>query len=47
MVSGAGIDRKKIPGAAMFLFAAEAGGVDHPSGDARITKVRETLQSKC
>jgi hypothetical protein len=47
LVSGAGIDRKKIPGAAMFLFAAEGGGGDHPSGEERIAKVRETLQSKC
>jgi hypothetical protein len=47
LVSGAGIDRKKIPGAAMFLFAAEAGGGDHPKGDLRIAKVRETLESKC
>lgn len=47
LVSAAGIDRKKIPGAAMFLFAAEGGGGDHPSGSERIAKVRETLQSKC
>lgn len=47
LVAGAGIDRKKIPDAAKFLFAAEGGGGDHPSGEARIGKVRDALETKC
>jgi len=47
LVSAAGVDRKKIPDAAKFLFAAEAGGGDHPPGEARMIKVRECLEQKC
>src|SRR6266481_3483047 len=46
LVSAAGVDRKKIPDAAKFLFAAEAGGGDHPPGEARMIRVRECLEQK-
>lgn len=47
LVSAAGIDNKKVPAAAQFLFAAEAGGGDHPPGDARVAKVEECIKNKC
>lgn len=47
LVSAAGIDSKKVPGAAKFLFAAEGGGGDHPPGDARVAKVEECIKNKC
>ena len=47
LVLALGMDRKKIPDATKFLFAAEEEGKDHPSGDLRIAKIRETLEQRC
>lgn len=47
LAAALGIDRSKIPDATDFLFKAEAEGKDHPSGDLRTAKIRETLEKRC
>jgi hypothetical protein len=47
LVSAAGVSRSKIAPAANFLFAAEPGGGDHPSGPDRLARIQDCLDNKC